>query len=170
MEGYLGQGLRPRSWVRGRGHKVKNVPLDVPLTSDGLVYEPAKEETGRNTIGGVFKALCGFITPHIPDVTGVIVLTSCVCLCVCLLPLWWSKGQTYRLEFCYGGQVEGYQGQGRRSRSKANVNRSKYVFIVISIMCPLAQNVMYHGCGCGIRRGMFQSVCIFMTIFSFDWF
>ncbi len=49
------------------------------------------------------------------DVSGVIVLTSSVCL----LPLY----QTYRLEFRHVGQVEGYLGQIRRSRSK--VTRSK---------------------------------------------
>ncbi len=45
-----------------------------------------------------------FITPRVSDVMGVIVLTSCLCLCVC----YHSNGQTYRLEFWHGGQVEGY--------------------------------------------------------------
>ncbi len=53
---------------------------------------------------------------------GVIVLTSCVCVsvcvCVCLLPLSCLNRQTYRPEFWYVGQVEGYLGQVHRSRSK----------------------------------------------------
>ncbi len=55
------------------------------------------------------------------DVSGVIVLTSCVCVSVCpcvrVLPLSQPNGQTYRLEFWHGGQVEGYLGQVHRSRS-----------------------------------------------------
>ena len=51
------------------------------------------------------------ITPHVCDVSGVIVLTSSVCLSVCLLPLSWPNGQTYILEFRNVGQVEGYLGQ-----------------------------------------------------------
>ncbi len=37
------------------------------------------------------------ITPHVCDVSGVIVLTSsvCVCLSVCVLPLSRLNGQTY---------------------------------------------------------------------------
>ncbi len=53
------------------------------------------------------------ITPHVSDMTGVIVLTSSVCV----LPLPWPNGQMYRLEFWHGDQVEGYLGQVRRSRS-----------------------------------------------------
>ncbi len=65
----------------------------------------------------------GFITPHVCDVSGVIVLTSSVCVSVCLLPLSQPNGQTYGLEFQYVGQVEGYLGQVCRSRSK--VTRSQ---------------------------------------------
>ncbi len=57
-------------------------------------------------------------TPHVSDVMGVIVLTSYVCLCVCLsVLLYRPNGQTYRLEFLHGGQVEEYLGKVRRSRS-----------------------------------------------------
>ena len=55
------------------------------------------------------------ITPHVSDVSGVIVLTSCVCLSVSLSQ---PNRRTYRLEFWHGGQVEGYLGQGHRSRSQ----------------------------------------------------
>ena len=55
------------------------------------------------------------ITTHVCDVSGVIVLTSSMCLsvcvCVCVLPLSRLSGETYRLDFRYIGQVEGYLGQ-----------------------------------------------------------
>ncbi len=38
-------------------------------------------------------------------------------VCVCVLPLPRPNGQTYRLDFLYVGQVEGYLGQVHRSRS-----------------------------------------------------
>ncbi len=37
------------------------------------------------------------------DVTGVIVLTLSVCLCVCTLPVSRLNGQMYRLRFCQVG-------------------------------------------------------------------
>ena len=65
--------------------------------------------------------LLNIFTPHVCDVSGVIVLTLsvclCVCLCVCGLPLSRPNEQTYRLEFRHLGQVEGYVGQVFRSRS-----------------------------------------------------
>ncbi len=57
-----------------------------------------------------------FTTP-ICIVSGVIVFSSSVCVCVCVLPLSWLNGQIYRPEFRYVGQVEGYLGQVLRSRS-----------------------------------------------------
>ena len=44
MEGYL-----------GKGHEVKNGHCDVPLTSESLVYGPAKEGTQKYDMG-CFKA------------------------------------------------------------------------------------------------------------------
>ncbi len=50
--------------------------------------------------------------------TGVIVLARSVCVSVCVcVSLSWVNGQTYGSEFWYQGQVEGYLGQVRRSRS-----------------------------------------------------
>ncbi len=58
------------------------------------------------------------VTPHVSDIMGVIVLTSSLCVSVCAsVSLSWANGQTYGLEFWHGGQVEGYLGQGQRSRS-----------------------------------------------------
>ncbi len=67
-------------------------------------------DSGRFTSTG----LTGFpfITPHVSDVMGVIVLTSFVCLSVCLPH---STGRTNGLEFWRGGQVDGYLGQVCRS-------------------------------------------------------
>ncbi len=53
---------------------------------------------------------------HASDMAGVIVLTSFLCVCVCVLPLLQQNGHAYRLEFWHGGQVEGYLGQVYRSR------------------------------------------------------
>ena len=63
-------------------------------------------------VAGCFQSVCVF-TSHISDVMGVIVLTSCVCVCLSVCPsvsLYRPKGKTYRLEFLHGGQVEGYLG------------------------------------------------------------
>ncbi len=57
------------------------------------------------------------VTPNVSDLTGVIVLTSFVCVCVCVLPLSQPNRQTYRLEFWHAGQVEEYLSQLGRSRS-----------------------------------------------------
>ena len=47
------------------------------------------------------------ITPHVSDVMGVIVLTSFVCVSVCLsVSLYQPNGQTYRLDFWHVGQVK----------------------------------------------------------------
>ena len=59
-------------------------------------------------------------TPHVFDVSGVIVLTLCVCVCLSVrlsVSLSQPKGQKYRLEFRHGGQVKEYLGQVNRSRS-----------------------------------------------------
>ena len=57
-----------------------------------------------------------FITPHVCDVSGVIVLTSSVCVCVCVSVTTLTAEQTdVRNEFWHGGQVEGYLGQVHRS-------------------------------------------------------
>ncbi len=80
---------------------------------------------------------CAFSLLHPVLATGVIVLTSCVC--VCLLPLSCLNGQTYKPEFRYVGQVEGYLGQVRRSRSKVKVTRSKNVLRYFSIMAFVEQ-------------------------------
>ena len=66
---------------------------------------------------------------HPASATGVIVLTLCVCPCVCVIALLANK-QTYRLEFWYVGQMEGYLGQVWRSRSKVKVTRLKKTFWV----------------------------------------
>ena len=58
------------------------------------------------------------ITPHVCEVSGVIVLTSSVCVSVCVLPLSRPNGQTYGLEFRHVGQEEKYLGQVCRSRSR----------------------------------------------------
>ena len=67
---------------------------------------------------------CQLFTPRISDGCNSF---DIVCLCVCLLPLSCLNGQTYRPEFWYVGQVEGYLGQVQRSRSKVKVTRSKNV-------------------------------------------
>ena len=67
-------------------------------------------------------------TPHVSGVMGVIVLTLCVCVCVSVRlssSPYRPNGQTYRIESLHGGQVEGYLGQGYRSKVK--VMRSKIV-------------------------------------------
>ena len=48
---------------------------------------------------------------HPASATGVIVLTSCVCECVCVLPLSRPNGQRYGPEFWGVDQMEGYVGQ-----------------------------------------------------------
>ncbi len=59
--------------------------------------------------GAYVASSCHFYTPRLWRV-------GCnsfdiVCVCVCVLPLSRLNGQTYRLEFQYVGQVEGYLGQ-----------------------------------------------------------
>ena len=56
---------------------------------------------------------------------------------MCVLPLSQPNGQTNGLEFWYVGQVEGYLGQVRRSRSKVKVTGSKNVSMGISKECLL---------------------------------
>ncbi len=51
---------------------------------------------------------------------------------MCVLPLSWMNGQTYRPEIRRVGQVEGYLGQVQRSRSKVKVTRSKKRFKGVS--------------------------------------
>ena len=63
------------------------------------------------------KITSSSITPHMPDVTGVIVLTLCVCVRLSV-SLSQPNGQTNGLEFWHGGQVKGYLGQVIRSRSQ----------------------------------------------------
>ncbi len=69
------------------------------------------------------KMFGNIITPHVFDVSGVIVFDT-----VCLSPLSWPNGQAYRLNFWYAGQMEGYLGQGRsRSYVKGhNVNNKTF--------------------------------------------
>ncbi len=68
------------------------------------------------TLRSSMKFMVGkrIITDHISDVTGVIVLTSSICVCVTTL----TSGQTHRLEFWHGSQVEVYLGEVCRSRSQ----------------------------------------------------
>ncbi len=84
------------------------------LTTSILIFflpEGTSTEKGKTTDFITFTII---ITPHVCDVSGVIVLTSSVCL----LPLSRPNRQTYRLEIWHGGQVEGYLGQVYRSRSR----------------------------------------------------
>ncbi len=73
------------------------------------------------TINGqwqIYKVAPPFYT-HVSDVSGVIVLPLSVCLCVRpSVSLSRLNGQTYKLEFWHGCQVEGYLGQVYRSRSR----------------------------------------------------
>ncbi len=70
---------------------------------------------------------------HPASATGVIVLTSSVCVSVCVLPFSQWNGQTYGPELQHIGQVEGYIGQVRRSRSKVKFPRSKNLYMGISM-------------------------------------
>ena len=47
MEGYLGQGHKSKVKVT----RSKNVHWDAPLTSESLVYRPAKEEIQEYDVG-----------------------------------------------------------------------------------------------------------------------
>ncbi len=59
MVRYLGQAYGSRSSVKGQGHEVKNVHLDVPLTSESQFYGPAKKEAHEYD-AGCFQSICVF--------------------------------------------------------------------------------------------------------------
>ncbi len=81
----------------------------------------------------------------------------CVCLCVCVLPLSRLNRQTYRLEFRYVGQLEGYLGQLRRSRScvKDQGHWVKKRFSGLPIVYG-TEYIRHHILMVGLRRGVFS--------------
>ncbi len=77
---------------------------------------------GRSVIE---KKPCQSLFLHPASATGVTnSLARSVCECVCVL-LSRVNGQTYGPEFWYGGQVEGYLGQVRRSQVKGQGHQVK---------------------------------------------
>ncbi len=104
-------------------------------------------------------------TPHVSDVMGVIVLTSSVCLSVSLFQ---PNGQTYRLEFWHGGQVEGYLGQGKGHRSNVKVTRSKNMHWDIPLTSEsLAKKTFRNTTGRNTTWGVFKA-CVFFLFIELD--
>ncbi len=93
--------------------------------------------------------------------SGVIVLASSVCLCVCLsvclLPFSWPNVQTYGLEFRHVGQVEGYLGQVRRSRSYGQRNVPWAVSLTSESLGPAKEET-----GESMTWGVFKSYAFFL--------
>ncbi len=121
---YIGQepdSLSYGNWPQRMMGKYHGIPRNILE----WCYSENKKFKNQSILRKRSLLLRAVFTPHVCDVSGVIVLTSYVCPSVSLLPLSWPNGQMYRLEFWHGGQVEGYLVQGHRSKVK--VTRSKNV-------------------------------------------
>ncbi len=86
------------------------------------------------------------------------------CVSVCLsVSLSKPNGKTYRLEFWQGGQVEGYQGQGQRS--KVNVTRSENVHWDIPLTSEsLAKEKFRKTTGRNTTWGVFKACAFFLNL------
>ncbi len=123
----------------------------------------------------ISQVLKAFVTPHVSDVMGVIVLALSVCLCVCLcVSLSRPNGPTYRLEFLHGGQMESYLGQVHRSSSQ--VKGQGHEVKTAKLYIPLTSE---NPVTCGPAKeetqvydrqeddvGCFQGICNFFLVFD----
>ncbi len=101
------------------------------------------------------------------SVSGVIVLTLCVCVSVCPLPPSQTNVPMYGLEFWHGGQLDGYLGQVYRSRPTVKATRSQNVHWDFSLTSeslvygPAREETQDFDRG-DYDVGCFQSVCGFI--------